>query len=168
MNKIIGILLIFVFLLLQIALVPHFSFFAVQANILLAAIIVFALMRSGQWVYVFAFFSGLALDVFSSRPFGIYAMSFVLLVWLIQFVGKNIFRASDFSGQASIAILSCAFFSLICPFLIKIFYWLGLGQNISFWDNLFRIGLPEIILNFILAILGLIIFKKTYGLFARI
>jgi rod shape-determining protein MreD len=144
------------------------SFFGVYPDILLAAILIFAVMRGGKWVFLFAFFSGVALDIFSSREFGIYTLSFVLLVWLVQFIGKNVFKATDFSGQISILACACALFSVLNLFLIKNFYWLGLGQNIPFWDNLLKIGLLEIMLNFVLAVVGLMIFKKTNGLFAAI
>jgi len=168
MNKIIGFLSIFVLLILQIAFLPHFPIFYVFPNILLAAIIAFAIIRGGRWVFVFALFSGLALDIFSNHAFGIYALDFVLLAWLIQFIGKNIFKAADFFGQISILACACVIYSFLNLFLIKIFYWLGLGQNISFWINFLRVGLLEIILNLILAVLGLAILKKVYGLFAGI
>src|SRR4030066_510575 len=165
MNKIIGFLVIFMLLVLQIAFVPHMSLFGVYPNFLLAAILIFAVMRGGIWVFLFAFFSGAALDIFSSQAFGIYTLSFILLVWLIEFVGKNLFKATDFSGQISILALSCTLFSFLTPLFIKNFYWLGLGQNIGFWDNLLRIGLLEIMLNFVLAMLGLMLFKKTHAKF---
>lgn len=163
MNKIIGFLIIFAFLVLQIAFVPHMSFFGVYPDILLAAILVFAVMRGGRWVFLFAFFSGVALDIFSSRAFGIYTLSFVLLVWLVQFIGKNVFKATDFSGQISILACACILFSVLNLFLIKNFYWLGLGQDTSFWDNFLRVGLLEIALNFVLAVLGLMILKKVHA-----
>jgi len=168
MNKIIGFLVIFAFLILQIAFVPQMSFFGVYPNILLAAILVFSVMRGGHWVFVFAFFSGAALDIFSSQAFGVYTLGFVLLAWLVQFIGKNVFKATDFSGQIFILACACALFSVLNFFLIKNFYWLGLGQNISFWDNFLKIGLLEIMLNFVLAAVALMIFKKTNGLFAAI
>ena len=163
MNKILSILLIFLLLILQIAFMPHLAIFGVFPDILLAAIIFFAVLKGGELVFLFAFFSGLALDVFSSRAFGIYALNFVLVTWLIQFIGKNVFKATDFSGQISIIACACSLFSILNLFLIKNFYWLGLGQNISFWSNFLRVGLLEIILNFALAVLGLAIFKKVYA-----
>ncbi|OIO47576.1 MAG: rod shape-determining protein MreD [Parcubacteria group bacterium CG1_02_40_82] len=168
MNKIIVFLLFFMLLILQVAFVPRFSVFNVYPNILLIAILVFAIMRHNNRTLLFALFFGLALDIFSSWPFGIYALDFVILAWLIQFIGKNFFRATDFFGQTSIIALSCVLFSVLNFFLIKNFYWLGLGQNIAFWDNLLRIGLLEIILNFVLAVAGLMIFKKINGLFTTI
>lgn len=163
MNKIIGFLSIFVLLILQVAFLPHLSVFHIFPNILLAAIMVLAIIRGGRWIFIFAFFWGLALDIFSNHAFGIYALDFVLLTWLIQFIGKNIFKAADFFGQISILACACAVFSLLNFFLIKIFYWLGVGQNISFWINFLKVGLLEIIFNFILAVLGLVILKKAYA-----
>jgi rod shape-determining protein MreD len=168
MNKIIGLLAIFILLILQIAFVPHLTIFGVYPNVLLAAILVFATMRSGRWVFLFAFLSGIALDIFSSRAFGLYTFSFILLVWLIEYVGKNTFKATDLSGQISILALSCVFFSALVFFLIKIFYWFNLGQNISFWGELLKVGSVEIMLNFVLAGLALMIFKKSHGLLAAI
>lgn len=168
MNKIIVFLLFFTLLILQVAFVPHFSVFNVYPNILLVAILVFAIMRHNNRVLLFALFFGFALDIFSSRPFGIYALNFVVLAWLIQFIGKNVFRAADFFGQISIIACACCVYSILNLFLIKNFYWLGLGQNVSFLYNLFRIGLLEIMLNFLFGVIALLAYKKIHGLLARI
>lgn len=168
MNKIIIFLLFFALLILQVSFVPHFSVFNVYPNILLIAILVFAIMRHSNQALLLALFFGLALDIFSSRPFGIYALIFVVLAWLIQFIGKNIFKAADFFGQISIIACACGVYSFLSLFFIKNFYWLGLGQNISFWYNFLHIGLLEIMLNFIFGIIALLVYKKIHGLLARI
>jgi len=168
MNKIIASIFIFLLLILQVAFMPHLAFFGVFPDILLAAMMILAVLRGGKWVFILSLLSGLALDVFSNHPFGIYALDFILLTWLTEYVGKNIFRATDISGQVSLLALACVVFTSLNLSLIKVFYWLGLGNDLAFWHNFLVIGLLEISYNFVLAVLGLIIFKKIHGLFAAI
>jgi rod shape-determining protein MreD len=111
MNKIIASIFIFLLLILQVAFMPHLAFFGVFPDILLAAMMILAVLRGGKWVFILSLLSGLALDVFSNHPFGIYALDFILLTWLTEYVGKNIFRATDISGQVSLLALACVVFT---------------------------------------------------------
>lgn len=166
MARLLIAVLLFIFFVLQLTLMPRLTVFGVSGNILLAAILVFAIKSSGNWVLVAAFLSGLALDLFSALPFGVWVISFSVTVWLIGAVGKKNFKSSDFSGQAILISLACLLFSVFGVFLPHFFSWIGFAQNSEIFKNILKIILPEFILNAILALIFILFYKN--GLRARI
>jgi len=161
-------ILFFVLLILQIAFMPRLAIFSVTPNLVLAGILAYTSQLNKNSIFIFAGFLGLALDFFSGLPFGIWTINFVVTVWSIETIGKNFFKSADFSGQAFLIAGACIFFSIFQFFLIKVFFWLGLGTNQSFWRDILQIGLREIPLNIAVSLLFLILNKKIYGLLARI
>ena len=166
-QKIIIFLIIFLFLIFQITLMPYFSLFNVFPNVLLALILCLGIIKNNRAVLLLAMAGGLMLDFFSSLPFGIYTVNFVLLVWLMQLIGRNILKITDLSGQILLIVIMCFIYSLFNILSVKIFHWLGLSLlSLSFWANFSKIGLREFIFNAFLTLITLFFVKKLYGLFA--
>lgn len=172
MPKIIILFLFFILLLLQLTIMPRLSIFNVFPNILLAAMLIFVVIRGGRLTLFLGLAAGLLMDLFSSLPFGTYSLSFILVAWLAQFIGRNVFKITDLSGQVSLIALGSFFCSFLVILIVKISYWLGLySYDFSFWFNFIKIVLPEFILNFLLTLILLLFvkaFRKAHGLFIRI
>lgn len=167
MKYIFFFILFLLLLVLQLTLLPRLNLFSIFPNILLAVILVLALAPDEKTALLWAFVAGFLLDIFSSLPFGIYILSFILLVWLIRVAGKNIFKVTDFSGQIFLVIFASFVYSIFVFGLIKIFYWLRAGTEFYFWSGFFRVGLLEICLNIIATIIVLIAVRKLHGLSAK-
>ncbi len=173
MKKIITFLLFFSLVIFQLTIVPYLTVFSVYPNILIGAVLIFAIFKNSNWVLLWALLAGLMLDFFSSLPLGIYSLNFILIAWLAMFVGRNIFKITDLLGQVSLLLLGCFLFSFLNIFLIKVFYWFGLSElSLPFSFVFWRTVLPEIILNSLSALAIFIIFKifalkpaKNYGLY---
>lgn len=168
MRRFIIFLVLLFFFIFQLTLMPRLTVFGVFPNILLAAILVLAAKSSENFSLIAAFLSGLGLDFFSGLPFGVWAISFAVLVWLIQTIGKSFFKNSDLFGQICLIGGALMFFIFFLPFLIKFFSWFGLGVNLSFWQNILRRGWMGFILNFILVLILLLALNQFYGLRRRI
>ncbi|MBI4708798.1 MAG: rod shape-determining protein MreD [Candidatus Portnoybacteria bacterium] len=167
MRKITIFLFLFILAVLQISIVPRLSIFNVFPNILLASILSISIIKEDKSIIFFAFVAGLLMDFLSGLPFGINALNFVFTLWAAKFIGRNIFKTTDLFGQASLIIFACFLYSALNIILLEVFHLFGLGLEIPSWLNLLRIGLAELILNSLLAIIILIIAKKTYGFLAR-
>lgn len=168
MRKIFIFLLLFFLLAIQIAIVPYFNFFGIKANILLAAILSFVVFKKTKSILIWAAVAGLIIDFFSALPFGLYCLTFILVVWLIDFIGRSIFKANEFWGQLALMFCGSIVFSILFILLLKIFNWLGLGAGTSGQILFWRAVLLEIGLNTLLGVAALFAIKKIYGLFSRI
>jgi len=168
MQKTIIFIFFFILLILQITVVPRISIFNVFPNIVLAAVLVIAAVKNDNSGFFAAIAAALILDFFSSRPFGVYLLSFIITVWLAQSLGRNIFKSTDFSGQFPLFLCASLVYSFLYLFLNKIFQWLGMGASISFWSDFLRTGLLEAGENAIVSLIFLILYKKIHGLFVRI
>lgn len=168
MSKIIILFLFFILLLLQLTIMPRLSVFNVFPNILLATLLVSIIIRGGRLTLFLGLAAGLMMDLFSNLPFGSYLLSFILIAWLSQFIGRNIFKITDLSGQVSIIALGSFFCGFLIFLIVKISQWLGLSlYDFSFWSSFIKIALPEFILNTLLALILLFLIKKAHGLFIR-
>lgn len=102
-------LLLFVLIVLQISVFPHFQLQGVLPNIVLVAVIFLAYyQQAGKINYwelmAFSFASGVLLDAYSGLPFGIILISFIAIVASVNFV------VDVFSDSAHSLIMGLAIF----------------------------------------------------------
>lgn len=159
---------LFFLLILQLTFISRLDIFNVSPNILVVMVLILAAMKNNQKIIIFAFLVGVLLDLFSGLSFGFYSLALVLAVWLSHFFGRNIFKTTDFSGQVFFIIFACFVYSALIIILAKTFQLFGSSMNnLTFWFSLFRVGMPEFLLNSLLAILLLPLIKKINGLFTQ-
>lgn len=167
MKKLIIILIFFLLLILQLTIMPRISIFNVFPNILLAAVLVIVMMREDNLAVYLALFAGMAMDLFSNMSLGVYSLSFVVIAWSAHFLGKNIFRNTDFFGRATLTICSIFVYNFFLIFIVKIFAWFGFGNGLEFKNSIFKIALPEFILTSLTALILLFLFQKIHGLYSN-
>ncbi|RJO61447.1 rod shape-determining protein MreD [candidate division WS5 bacterium] len=71
---------------LQTSLLARFDIFGFMPNFALILMISFAFFRKTYEAYIFAFISGLILDILSGGPFGLHIASFMLMVFVSGFI----------------------------------------------------------------------------------
>lgn len=101
-------LLLFVLIVLQISVFPHFQLRGVFPNIVLAVVIFLAYYQQvgkiNYWeLMAFSFVSGVLLDAYSGLPFGIILISFIVIVASVNFV-VDVFSDSTHSLIIGLAI----------------------------------------------------------------
>lgn len=146
-RKIISIVLIFACFLFQSTLWNIFSFSDIKPNLMLILIISFAIMhgsRTGMWM---GFFSGLLMDLLYGDIFGINALLFMVMGYL---VGKmyQVFFDEDIR-VAIIAAGICDLLYNIISFVIKFAF----GIRYDFLAYFGHRIVPEIIYTLILTVI---------------
>jgi len=165
MQKVFLFLIIFFLVILQIGLFPRLKILTVSPNILFVFAAVFAVYQEEKTSLFWAALAGLALDVFSRQPFGFYSLSFLIVVWLINSVGKTFFRIADFFGRAFLLTCASVVYAVLNVFLLKIFAWLKMGLVISIGLAIWPTLALELLLNVALIIIIMLVVDKYYGFF---
>ncbi len=78
--------------LLQSTLLPLMTILGVQPDLVLLAVMSWTLLRGLVEGLVWAFVGGLWLDLLSGGPFGLSALTLVLVVFLLSLLEANLFR----------------------------------------------------------------------------
>lgn len=85
----------------ECTILVKFRLFSVQPDMLLAAVIIFALVLPLKWVIILGCFSGFLLDLFSSNPLGFNTIIFCML----GFICKKIIKKLNIENNIVVLIL---------------------------------------------------------------
>lgn len=124
--------LLFTSVIMQISVLPHIPILNV-ANILLVLAVFFAFyFPDYRHIAIFAFFSGFIADIYSASPFGVVLLSFISVMFLIDFLAKNFFGKADlFIIIAGMVVGSILYFGFYFGFL-KIYEILQIASHSNF------------------------------------
>ncbi len=117
-NNYVFAVLLFLFLLSQLSLFPQLFYGKVVPDLVQILLITASLFYKSSDVFYISFFSGLALDVFSSAPFGTITISLLLSVFVSSYLShcflKKLFSLNLFLiPLASIAVYNVIYFVLM-------------------------------------------------------
>jgi len=92
MTPLLFILLLGVLALLQSTVLPYVAILGVRPDLVLLAVVSWTLLRGLGEGLVWAFVGGLWLDLLSGGPFGISALTLVLVAFLVSLLEASLFR----------------------------------------------------------------------------
>jgi rod shape-determining protein MreD len=143
MTIALNILIFAVAIYLQTSFLARFDIFGFAPSAILVLMLSFALFRRVYESYVFAFFSGLVLDIVSGGPFGFYTAMFMLIVFVSSLaVDEDHTKISNISAGIFIIIASILFYGgLLSYIFISINSFSFSGLYFSFMQAIFTIGL---------------------------
>lgn len=152
MNKFLAIAIIFAAVVLEIAVAPRLKFGGVSPNLLLVALVYVGLLANRQEILMASFAGGLFLDLFSSFPFGIFAVIFVLIGILLNESKYYLFARANFFVILLATSIATILFYILFSFLLKIFILSGISQMETFFkENIFFLMPKELLMNLIAA-----------------
>lgn len=148
---------------LQLSVIERLDFFSAVPDIIVAAVIGYALSKSGQknhWlVLIAAFFYDLAVG----KIFGVLLFDLWISFFLIDWLGRSFFKRNDIGAAIFLAFFGAVFFGgfrLVLFKLVEVFHLAGLAEfNASgfYWPVFFGA-----ILNGFLALIFLFLINRYF------
>lgn len=146
MTYLIGIPAIAILAILQTSLVGHLRLLEGRPDLVLLAVVAWALTGKGNEAMIFGFIGGLFLDAFSAVPLGVSAAALVTVAAIASYSEGQFWGINPIMQLAAILVGSAIFYSVI------IFTLLGTGQPLDLQLAMGRIVLPSLFMNLILAL----------------
>jgi rod shape-determining protein MreD len=133
--------LLFGLALLQSTVMPKISVLGVHPDLLLMAVTSWSLLRGSEEGMLWALISGVALDLFSGAPFGIYSLALLLIGFAAGLGQRNMLRI-DILAPILVIPLSTLVYVLTTMTLLSI-----LGWDMEWGARLRTVLLPSILVN---------------------
>jgi rod shape-determining protein MreD len=109
---------------LQLGLFNNF-FWLSQFNLFLVVLVFFVNLSSFSAALIFAFGSGLLLDIFSSLPFGTYLTTLGLTALVLEFLFFNFFTNRSFYSLLMLAVLAVVAYQVVFLAVAGVLYFAG-------------------------------------------
>jgi len=109
-------------------------------NFILAVLALLVNLAPFDKVVFFLIISGLVLDIYSSIPFGIFLLSYLLVAIILEILFKNFFTNRSFYSLLILGIIAVLFFNGIFLSLSGIAYSLGWSDYFTNWSYLTAVG----------------------------
>lgn len=106
----------------QSAVAPHFAIHGLKAELVLALVVSWSILRGSEEGLVWAILGGLFLDLFSAAPFGASATAMALTALLVSWMGPSLSRANTLLPLA-LAPVATAVFNASSLTLLEAFGW---------------------------------------------
>ncbi len=114
--------LIIFLVLLQSAFLNHLKITGIAPNFVLIAVILISLEFNLRKAFIAGIVAGLMLDIFSSMPFGIFTLAFILISLGLNFAKHYLFAHANFAVILAAVFLGTLFFDFFVFFLDKILF----------------------------------------------
>ena len=140
-KKIATIILFFILAVLQVSFFPAAFLFGISPDLVLVLLVVWLVGESFEKTWLIAISAGFVLDAVSAWPFGVSALSFLLVSVMIDFLRKRFFISLD--KKFFVAFIFLILATIINYVCVSFFagYWPGAEKNyfleIYEWKNLF-------------------------------
>lgn len=151
-----NILIILIVFLIQSSIVPYFSIFGIQPDILLVVIISISFFEGPNYGSVNGFFGGLLQDMLSIRGFGIGMISKTILGYSSGMFERTIFLENRFLVAPAVALVTII--SQVLYFLLAFLF--GYQTGLNFFGHV----LPIAFYNAILGTPVFLIIEKFWNL----
>ncbi len=139
--------LLFLMALLQVTLMPHLTVGHVQPNLVLVAVVCWALARGATDGALWGFVGGISLDMLSGAPFGIY--TFVLaVVGTVAGLGAALIPSDHVLLVPAVSVLCTILQQGGCLWLLR-----AAGWPLDWATALPTVVLPAALLNLLLTVL---------------
>lgn len=146
MTYIIGVPIITLLAILQISLVSHLRLLEGRPDLVLLAVVAWALMGRGNEAMVLGFVGGLLLDAFSAVPLGVSSAALVAVAAIASYSEGQFWGINPIMQLAAVLVGSAVYYATIILTLV------ALGQPIDLQVALGRIVLPSLFVNLLLAL----------------
>jgi rod shape-determining protein MreD len=131
---------------LQSTVLAQFTLLDGRADVILVAVVCWAMAGRGEDAMVWALIGGLLLDLFSALPFGSTAIVLILLAYLVSFLRTGFWEANLLLPLGVVLAASIAFHGW------GIGTMLVLGRAVDLSQAVVRVVVPSTLLNLALAL----------------
>ena len=146
MSVILSIPILSLMTIFQSAVVSRLPLNRGTADLMLVLLVAIALQKSVQNAWQWSIVGGLMTDFFSGLPFGLFTVSFLIIIWFALFLRDRIWR---FSFLMQLLVVFSG--TIITHGLSYLVLFLR-GSQLEFSTVLQTVTLPSIILNFMLSL----------------
>jgi rod shape-determining protein MreD len=130
--------------ILQSTLAPYLLIWGVKPDLMLLLVVSWNLLRGAGGGVLWSALGGLALDLFSSAPFGTSTVALFCVGSLTRLAAMNVFRLGLAMPLAAAALATLGY-DLILLFSLHLF-----GRAVVWEDALLRIIIPSVFVNTLL------------------
>jgi rod shape-determining protein MreD len=157
MTYVIGIPAIALLAILQTSLVSHLILLEGRPDLVLIAVIAWALTGKGKEAMILGFAGGLFLDAFSTVPLGVSSVALVIVAATASYSEGQFWGINPIMQLAAVLVGSLVYYATIILALVAI------GQPIDLQYALGQIVLPSLFMNLILALPAVQITESLHG-----
>jgi rod shape-determining protein MreD len=127
----------------QTAVAPAFTFLGVQPDFMLVVVVGWGVLRGVEEGLIWGAIGGMALDLLSGSPFGVFTFSLVLVSFLTGLGEINVFRANILLPGVTVVVATVIYNLLILAMLQL------MGRPVTWDPGLVRLIAPATVLNVI-------------------
>lgn len=146
MTALLSIPVLGILTILQSAVVSRLPLSRGTADLILVVLVAIALQKRSDYAWIWSLVGGLFVDFFSGLPFGVFTVSYLIVISLASFLRDRIWRFS-FLMQL-LVVLTGTVISHGISYLIIFLQ----GANLPIATVLRSITMPSLILNFMLSL----------------
>lgn len=155
MKKLVTYTIFIIFPFLEVSLLSVFSMKTIYINIVFGLVFLLYYINN-KYIYIYALYAGLFIEYISYKPLGIISLSFLLTLWILNFIiGKDSYEGQTFFSYKTIIFI--LLYEVIRTVLIYIITGLGGTQLVGY----------NVITDIISNLLGIIIVMLVYSLYPR-
>ena len=146
MTYVIGIPAIALLAVLQTSLVSHLRLLEGRPDLVLLAVVAWALTGKSNEAMILGFTGGLFLDAFSAVPLGVSSAALVLVAAIVSYSEGQFWGINPIMQLAAVLVGSVVYYATI------IFTLVALGQPVDLQQAVGQVVLPSLFINLILAL----------------
>jgi rod shape-determining protein MreD len=129
--------------ILQTAVAPAFTFFGTRPDFMLVVVVGWGVLRGVEEGLIWGAIGGMALDLLSGSPFGVFTFSLILVSFLTGLGEINVFRANILLPGMAI-VVATVIYNLLVLVMLQI-----MGRPVTWNPDLIRVIAPAAVLNVI-------------------
>jgi rod shape-determining protein MreD len=127
--------------LIQITLLPHLTLFGVHPELVFLLAVAWSLLRGVEEGILWGFVGGVALDIYSTAPFGVFTLA-LLFVCFVSGLGESaIFRHNLLLPMLATALTTLLYHSAVLVLMQ------AMGRPVHWSSDFLRVILPSALLN---------------------
>ena len=127
----------------QTSVAPAFTFLGARPDFVLVVVVTWAVLRGVEEGIIWALVGGIALDLLSGSPFGVFTVSLVIVGFLTSLGEMNVFRANALLPGFAIVVATIVYNVLILVILQL------MGRPVTWNVELIRLIAATVVLNLI-------------------
>jgi rod shape-determining protein MreD len=157
MTYIVGFPAIALLAVLQTSLVSHLRLLEGRPDLVLLAVVAWALTGKSTEAMILGFTGGLFLDAFSAVPLGVSSAALVMVAAIVSYSEGQFWGINPIMQLAAVLVGSVLYYAAIIIALVAV------GQPVDLQQALGQIVLPSLFVNLILALPTVQIAESLHG-----
>jgi len=129
-HNIIIYILFFILVIFQVAFLGNFSFFLLRFNLIIVGLVLLLNLLKFERFLPVALLSGVVLDLYSSLPFGVYALTMLVTFVILEILFVNFFTNHSLYSIVLLGVIATVVYNLIFLLLNGLMYLLNFGNVI--------------------------------------